>query len=164
MSNINGALLDDGLQAVMGRSEMSNEENKRIVAEGLERRKAEREAAAQEARLDSYEQEQMDAVHQNCVDARLSREAEENRERENRERERRQRVERRRAWAAEAARKQQLEDKSTAAVRYYGVLCLVVLLVSAMTKLPFWAAMALILGGMVFPAVYIFRLYYPMED
>lgn len=138
---------------------MSSEEKKRIVAEGLERRKAQRDAAEQEARLDSYEQAQMDAIHQNCVDARLNREAEQNRAREYQ-----QRIERRQAWAAQAAHKQMLEDKSMAAVRYYGVLCLVVMLISALTRLPFWAAAALILGGMVFPAAYIFRLYYPLED
>ena len=137
---------------------MSNEEKKRIVAEGLERRKADRVAAEREAQLDSYEQEQLDAVHLNCEDAKLKREAERNRQKE-----RQERIARRQAWAAQAAKAQMLEDKSVAAVRYYGVLCLVVLLVSAITRLPFWAAAALILGGTVFPIAYIFRLYNPLE-
>ena len=137
---------------------MSNEEKKRIVAEGLERRKAERVAAEREAKLDSYEQEQLDAVHRNCEGARMSREAEEERQMQYQ-----QRIARRKEWAAKAAKRQMLEDKSVAAVRYYGVLCLVVLLISALTRLPFWAAAALILGGTVFPIAYIFRLYNPIE-
>lgn len=137
---------------------MSNEEKKRIVAEGLERRKADRVAAEREAKLDSYEQEQLDAVHKNCEDARLNREAEEVRMRRHQER-----IARRQEWAAQAAKAQMLEDKSVAAVRYYGVLCLVVLLISALTRLPFWAAAAMNLGGAVFPIAYIFRLYNPIE-
>ena len=137
---------------------MNNEENKHIVTEGLERRKAERAEAEREAQLDSYEQDQLAAIHQNCADARLNREAEQSRQLQYQ-----QRIARRQAWAAQVARAQQLEDKSMAAVRYYGVLCLVVLLISALTRFPFWAAAALILGGMVFPAAYIFRLYYPLE-
>lgn len=137
---------------------MSNEENKRIVTEGLERRKAERAEAEREAQLDSYEQDQLAAISKNCEDARKNREAEQTRQLQYQ-----QRIARRQEWAAQAARAQQLEDKSMAALRYYGVLCLVVLLISALTRLPFWAAAALILGGMVFPAAYIFRLYYPLE-
>lgn len=137
---------------------MSNEENKRIVADGLERRKADRVAAEREAQLDSYEQEQLDAVHRNCEGARMNREAEEARRRQHQER-----IARRQEWAAQAAKAQMLEDKSVAAARRYGVLCLVVLLVSAITRLPFWAAAALILGGTVFPMAYIFRLYNPLE-
>ena len=137
---------------------MSNEEKKRIVAEGLERRKADRVEAEREAKLDSYEQDQLDAVHLNCEGATLKREAERNRQQE-----RQERMARRQQWAAQAAHQQMLEDKSVAAVRYYGVLCLVVLLISALTRLPFWAAAALILGGTVFPIAYIFRLYNPIE-
>lgn len=138
---------------------MSSEENKRIVTEGLERRKADRVAAEREAQLDSYEQDQLAAIHQNCADARLNREAEHSRYLQQQ-----QRIARRQEWAAKAARAQMLEDKSVAAVRYYGVLCLVVLLISAVTKLPFWAAAALILGGAIFPVAYIFRLYNPVEE
>lgn len=138
---------------------MSNDEKKRIVADGLERRKADRVAAEREAKLDSYEQDQLDAVHQNCEDARKNREAEEAYMRKQQ-----QRIARRQQWAAQAAKAQMLEDKSVAAVQYYGVLCLVVMLISALTRLPFWAAAALILGGTVFPIAYIFRLYNPIEE
>ena len=82
---------------------MTSEENKRIVTEGLERRKAEREA-----RLDSYEQDQLEAVHRNCEDARINREAEQSRQLKYQ-----QRIARRQEWAAQAARAQQLEDKAT---------------------------------------------------
>ena len=137
---------------------MSNEEKKRIVQDGLDRRKADRAEAEREARLDNYEQEQLSAVHRNCEGARMSREAEKEKMRQHQ-----QRIARRQEWAAKAAKKQMLEDKSMAAVRYYGVMCLVVMLISALTQLPFWAAAALILGGTVFPISYIFRLYNPIE-
>ena len=137
---------------------MSSNEAKQIVQDGLERRKTEKAEADKEARLDSYEQEQLDAVHRNCEGAKMNREAEEARMRQHQ-----QRIARRKEWAAQVARAQLLEDKSVAAVRYYGVLCLVVMLISALTRLPFWAAMALIAGGAVFPVVYIFRLYNPLE-
>lgn len=137
---------------------MSNEERKCIVDMRLEQKKAARVAAEREAKLDSYEQEQLDAVHLNCEDAKLKREAEETRRRQHQER-----IARRQEEAAKKIQKQMMADKSVAAVRGYGVLCLVVLLVSAITRLPFWAAAALILGGTVFPIAYIFRLYNPLE-
>lgn len=46
---------------------------------------------------------------------------------------------------------------------FYGVLCLIMLLVSATTRLPFVVAVAMIIAGAIFPAIYIFRLYYPLE-
>lgn len=138
---------------------MSNEEARRIVSEGLEHRKEDRMTAKKEAALEQYEQDMIDACNTHCADARLNREAEQNRALE-----RQRRIARRQEWAAQAARAQQLEDKSMAAIRYYGVLCLVVLLVSAVTRFPFWAAVTVILGSAVFPAAYIFRLYYPIKE
>lgn len=115
--------------------------------------------AAMEAELEHYEMEQLTAVHRNCENARLDREAEQTRMQE-----KQARIARRQEWAAQEARRQMLEYKATNAVRYYGVLCLVVMLISALTQFPFYAMAALILGGAVFPAAYIFRLYYPPEE
>ena len=50
---------------------MSNEENKRIVAQGLERRKADREAAQQESRLEQYEQDMITTCNAHCADAKM---------------------------------------------------------------------------------------------
>lgn len=138
---------------------MSSEENKRIIAAGLERRKADRIAAEREAMLDSYEQDQLDAVHRNCEGARLSREADRSREAKYQER-----IARRQAQAAEAARRRELEVKSMDAVRCYGLSCMGTIWMVAVTELPFWAALALMAGLAVFPLAYIFRLYNPIGE
>lgn len=138
---------------------MSREENKRIVAEGLEHRKAAREAAEQEAQLERYEQAQIQAINENCAGARLNREAEQSRMLQYQER-----IARRNAQAAELAEAQRKEDAAVAACRYYGLACLAVLWLCAVTRFPFWAAVALIAGLAVFPMVYIFRLYNPIGE
>ena len=125
---------------------MSSNEAKQIVMDGLERRKAERDAAAEEARMDSYEQEQIRFCNANYADAKMKRDAEQKARKSIQERAAR-RAEMAREKAMEAAR----EDAAVAAVRYYGVACLVILLVSAVTRLPFWAAVSLIAGLAVFP-------------
>ena len=49
------------------------------------------------------------------------------------------------------------------AVKKYGVFCLAILCLTIFTHLPLWGAITTALGMAVFPAVYIFRLYYPLE-
>ena len=136
---------------------MSSNEAKQIVQNGLERRKAERDAAAEEARLDIYEQEQIRFCNANYADAKMKRDAEQKAQKSFQER-----AARREAMAKAQAQEAAREDAATAAVQYYGVGCLVILLVAAVTKLPFWAAIALIAGLAVFPIAYIFRLYNPI--
>ena len=128
-------------------------ENRRIVEAGLAQKKElsiQREAE-REAAQEAYEQDMITACNLHCADARKERQkAEENAQR--------------RAEIAQAkAKAVELEYKATNAVRLYAMLCLVVLLASAVTHLPFWAAMALIIPGAIFPAIYIFRLYNPIE-
>lgn len=132
---------------------MTCEENRRIVEDGLAQKKVLRiqREAEREAQQEAYEQDMISACNTHCADAR-------------REREKAQDNARRRAELARAkAKAWELECKAANAVRMYGILCLITLLVSATTKLPFWAAVALILGGAIFPAIYIFRLYNPLE-
>lgn len=135
---------------------MSLEENKRIVAEGLQQKKAARLAAEHEAQLDRYEQAQIRAINENCAGARLNREAEQSRMLQYQ-----QRIARRNARVAELAEAQRKEDAAMAACRYYGLACLAVLWLAAVTRFPFWTAVAMIAGLAVFPAAYIFRLYFP---
>ena len=135
---------------------MNNEEARRIVKDELERRK--KLFAEHEAALDQYEQDMIDTCNTHCADAKLKWQQEENKKRE-----KEQRAMQRSAAAKARAEKVRLEYKAVNAVRLYAMLCLVILLISAVTQLPFAVAVAMILGGTVFPASYIFRLYYPLE-
>lgn len=136
---------------------MNKEEARRIVSDGLERRK--QLFAEQEAELERYEQSMIVTCNMHCADAKLTRQQEETEKMEQK-----QLAQRRAAIARAKAEAARLEFKAINAVRLYFMLCLVVLLVSAVTRFPFAVAVALITGGSVFPAAYIFRLYYPLED
>lgn len=137
---------------------MNEASAKQIVSAGLERRKEARENAEKEAQLDRYEQAQIRAINENCAGARLKRSAEQQTRKSIQEAEAR-----RAARAAELAEAQRKEDAAMAACRYYGLACLAVLWLAAVTRFPFWAAVAMIAGLAVFPAAYIFRLYFPLE-
>lgn len=54
--------------------------------------------------------------------------------------------------------------KAEAACRYYGIAVLLVILLTAVFRMNVFFAMALALGLAVFPAVYIYRLYNPLEE
>lgn len=131
---------------------MDNKEARQIVAEGLENRKLQRAEEAREAKREQFEQDMITACNKNCADRKKTREKEE------------MSAQRRAAIAAAKAKAWELECKANNAVRIYGVLCLVVLLVSAVTKLPFWAAMSLIVGGTAPLAAYIYRLFVPIKE
>ena len=68
--------------------------------------------------------------------------------------------------AADKAAREDMEReyKSSEAIKRYILVCLATLCVSAFSPFPVWAAAAFCLGGAVFPASYIFRLYYPIEN
>lgn len=137
---------------------MSNEENKRIVSLGLERRKEDREAAKQESRLEQYERDMITTCNTHCADAK----------RQNRmdETGRLQRMEREKRWAErqEVLRKErELEACAQDAVRRFCLICFAIAMVATWTPIEWWAAAALIAGLAVFPLVYIYRLYNPIE-
>lgn len=137
---------------------MSSNEAKRIVNAGLERRKAERQIAAQEERLELYEQDQIRACNVHFADAKVLRQKEET-GRLNREL-----LEARQAARAEALAKElEREEAATTAVKKYITVCLATFCLTIFTNLPVWAAVTLALGLVVFPAAYIFRLYFPEE-
>lgn len=56
------------------------------------------------------------------------------------------------------------EYKSSEAIKRYILVCLATLCFAAFSPFPVWAAATFCLGGVVFPASYIFRLYYPIEN
>ena len=68
--------------------------------------------------------------------------------------------------AADKAMREDMEreNKSSEAIKRYLLVCLATLCFSAFSPFPVWAAAAFCLGGGVFPASYIFRLYYPIEN
>lgn len=135
---------------------MSGEEAKKTVAAGLEQRRNARNE--REAKLDRVEQNMISACNKHCADAKKQR-LEDDTIRLDLEQKEARAAARREARAVEAAK----EMASQKAIRMYGLACLVILLVSAWTKLPLWAAATLAFGLAVFPAVYIFRLYVPLE-
>lgn len=70
-----------------------------------------------------------------------------------------------RAAADKAAREDmEREEKSSEAIKRYIVVCLATLCFSAFSPFPVWAAVTFCLGGAVFPATYIFRLYFPINE
>lgn len=138
---------------------MSSDEARRIVQIGLDRRKEDRDTAAKEARLEKYEQDQIHFCNVHSANAKEQRQLEETGRRNMQQYEAR-RAAREQALALELAREQAAID----AVRKYGVFCLEILCLTIFTHLPMWAAITTALGMGVFPAAYIFRLYYPLED
>lgn len=68
--------------------------------------------------------------------------------------------------AADKAAREDMEReyKASEAIKRYILVCLATLCFSAFSPFPVWAAAAFCLGGGVFPASYIFRLYYPIEN
>lgn len=137
---------------------MSNDEARRIVTAGLERRKAERETAAREARLERYEQDQIRCCNEHSANAKVLRLMDET------GRMQQEQVKARQAAKAEALAKElEREQAATDAVKKYGVFCLAMMCLTIFTHLPMWGAITTALGMGVFPAAYIFRLYYPLE-
>lgn len=136
---------------------MSNEA-RQIVQAGLERRKAAREAAAREAQLEQYEQDQIRCCNEHFASAKVLRLMNET------DRMQQEQVKARQAAKAEALAKElKLEQAAAGAVKTYGVFCLAILCLTIFTHLPVWAAITTVAGMGVFPAAYIFRLYYPLD-
>lgn len=129
---------------------MSSDEAREIVAAGLENRKAERQHREQEQKLESYEQDMMAMISEKSAKAKEKELKQKNRET---------------VKALAAARRQEQKRRDAAAedaVKRYGYICLAIFLLATWTPLPWYGAAALVAGLGVFPAVYIFRLYYPL--
>lgn len=138
---------------------MNSNEAKNIVLAGLERRKDERALAEREVRLERYEQEMIDTCNKNCANAKILRLTEETGLLQ------KEQMEAKRLARAEAlAKEMEREEKAYTAVKRYIVACMALLCLTIFTYLPMWAAVTFALGLAVFPAAYVFRLYYPLED
>lgn len=134
---------------------MNSNEARQIVEDGLERKRIAREL--RDAALE-YQARQLRLTisgnHAEKTMSEIQRKARE--EAEARER----RAERVRAKAARVYR----DMKAEQIIRSYGVLCLLILLLTAVTRMNILVSIALVLGMAVFPAVDIYRLYFPAEE
>lgn len=134
---------------------MSNEEARQIVKDCLAQRKIQRQQ--REAELENQERLLRVTINDNHLVKTIT---EAQKQEQKREEARKRREIREKERAARAARDMAAEE----AVNTYFIVCLVILLVAAITRLNFFVALALILGLAVFPAAYIYRLYYPMKE
>lgn len=134
---------------------MSTEITREKVQNGLDRKKTER--IRREAAMDSQERQLRLTINHNHTEKTMT----EMQRREARQEEiRAQRKQR--EQARQAARLRDL--KADAAVRYYGLSCLVTLFLAAVTRFPLWAVLALSAGLGVVLTAYIYRLYAPWEE
>ena len=134
---------------------MSADEARSVVTAGLERRKEERvrrdaalEDQARQLRLtisDNHTMKTMTEVQRKAMEA---------------EEARKRRAERAKAKADLVIKDMKAED----ACRKYAVVCLLILLLTAVSRMNVFFSIALILGLAVFPVVYIYRMYNPLEE
>lgn len=134
---------------------MNSNEARQIVEDGLEQKKIQRQQRAEE--LDNQERLLRITINDNHQDAKKA-EAKKQQKLMDDARKRRE------AWAKEQADRVARTMAAEQAVNYYGVLCLVILLVAAIFRVNFFVSLALVLGmGAVF-AAYIFRIYFPFKE
>lgn len=134
---------------------MSADEARSIVTAGLERRREYRE------RMDAALEDQarqlrltISGNHAQKTMTEIQRKAMEEEET------RKHKAERAKAKAEMVIKDMKAED----ACRKYGVVFLLIILLTAIFRMNVFFAMALALGLAVFPAVYIYRLYVPLEE
>ena len=134
---------------------MSADEARSVVTAGLERRKEDR--VRRDAALEDQARQLRQTISGNHATKtmteiqRKAMEAEEARKRK---------AERAKAKADMVVRDMKAED----ACRKYGIACLLILLLTAVSRMNVFVAIALTLGLAVFPVVYIYRLYNPLEE
>lgn len=128
--------------------------NRRTVQEGLKRRSD---------RLDAYEQDMIEGIHRNCVDAkkRTAQEAIQHTAQVVSDEERKARAKERLHAMQEAHR---LEQETIRAVNAYLITDLVLLLLAVFTPLPFWAAITTALGMIPLLGAYLYRIFVPLES
>ena len=134
---------------------MSADEMRSVVTAGLERRKAYRERMdaaledqARQLRLTisgNHAQKTMTEVQRKAMEA---------------EEARKRRAERAKAKADLVIKEMKAED----ACRKYCLACLLILLLTAVSRMNVFFSLALMIAMAVFPAVYIYRLYNPLEE
>lgn len=134
---------------------MSTNEARQIVTDGLDRLKAER--IRREAEMDAQAYRLWQTISDNHAQKTMT---EIQRKAMAEEEARQRKAERAKAKADLVIKDMKAED----ACRKYGFAVLLVILLTAVSRMNVFFSMALILGMAVFPAVYIYRLYYPLEE
>lgn len=134
---------------------MSCDEARCVVTEGLERRKEAR--IRRDAELETQARQLRQTISGNHAMKTMS---EIQRKAMEEEEARKRKAERAKAKADMVIKDMKAED----ACRKYGFAVLLVILLTAVSRMNAFFSMALILGMAVFPAVYIYRLYYPLEE
>ena len=134
---------------------MSSNEARQIVEDGLERRREDRvrrdaalEDQARQLRLTisgNHATKTMTEIQRKAMEA---------------EEARKRKAERAKAKADLVIKDMKAED----ACRKYGAVCLLIILLTAISRMNVFFSLALALGLAVFPAVYIYRLYNPLEE
>ena len=134
---------------------MSSNEARQIVTEGLERRREDR--VRRDAALEEQARQLRLTISGNHAEktmTEIQRKALEEEE-----------VRKRRAERAKAKADLVIKDmKAEAACRKYCLVCLLILLLTAVFRMNVFFSIALVLSLAVFPAVYIYRLYNPLEE
>ena len=127
-------------------------DNQDIFKRNLEYHQKEKAAQAADRALDAYEMEMISGINAHRA-ARAAQALT------------REELIAERAAADRAAREDmEREEKSSEAIKRYILVCLATLCFAAFSPFPVWAAATFCLGGGVFPAAYIFRLYFPIEN
>ena len=134
---------------------MSSNEARQIVEDGLDRRREERirrdaalENQARQLRLTISGNHAMKTMTEIQRKAMAEEEA------------RKRKAERAKAKADMVIKGMKAED----ACRKYGIAVLLIILLTAVSRMNVFFSLALALGLAVFPAVYIYRLYNPLEE
>lgn len=134
---------------------MSNEEARQIVEEGLAQKKIQRQQRDEE--LDNQERLLRVTINGNHLVKNMI-EAQKNAQKL---------AEARKAKEARAAARKAraaMDMEAEQAANAFLAVCLVILLIAAITRLNIFVMLALVLGLAVDTAAYIYRLYYPVKE
>lgn len=134
---------------------MSSNEARQIVTDGLDRRKEDR--VRRDAALEEQARQLRLTISGNHAEKTMT---EIQRKAMEEEEARKRKAERAKAKADLVIKDMKAED----ACRKYGFAVLLVILLTAVSRMNVFFSLALVLGLAVFPAVYIYRLYNPLEE
>ena len=134
---------------------MSSNEARQIVADGLERRREDR--VRRDAALEDQARQLRQTISGNHAMKTMT---EVQRKAMEVEEARKRRAERAKAKADQVIADMKAED----ACRKYGIAVLLIILLTAISRMNVFFSLALMISLAVFPAVYIYRLYNPLNE
>lgn len=134
---------------------MSADEMRSVVTAGLERRKEAR--IRMDAALEDQARQLRQTISGNHAQKTMT---EVQRKAMEAEEARKRRAERAKAKADMVIKDMKAED----ACRKYAIVCLLILVLTAVSRMNVFFSISLVLSLAVFPAVYIYRLYNPLEE